>query len=64
MSNAIFEAEPSSCDEIRRLRQRLQKVVKPGEDDVRFYFLCEACVPKMKLMGGKREPVRQDFYLF
>lgn len=58
---SVFECDLKPM-QLQRLRQRLQKIVKPRCDDVRFYFLCEACVPKMKRMGNKRVPIRQDAY--
>lgn len=59
---SVFECDLSS-EQFKQLRHRLKKIVKPAEDDVRFYFLCETCMRKMQRLGRRREPVRLDFYL-
>lgn len=36
------------------LDQRLSKLLKPSEDSVRFYPLCEACVKRVETVGGPK----------
>ncbi len=36
------------------LQQRLARHIKPGEDSVRFYSLCNACVGKTETIGGEK----------
>ncbi|MFQ5858176.1 MAG: CRISPR-associated endonuclease Cas2 [Anaerolineae bacterium] len=59
---SVFECD-LSVKQYRRLRSRLSKIVKPEKDDVRFYFLCETCMRKMRRLGRPRDPVREDYYL-
>lgn len=59
---SVFE-----CDlrprQFERLQEQLQELVDPKQDDVRFYFLCAECVPRLKRLGRRRDPVRSEFYL-
>ncbi len=59
---SVFECE-LSAKQFRRLQSRLRKLIKPAEDDVRFYFLCEACMARMRRLGRRRDPVRPDIYI-
>lgn len=59
---SVFECD-LTARQFQRLRGRLQQLVKPEEDDVRFYFLCEGCVPRMQRLGRRRGPLRPEFYL-
>ena len=36
-----------------KLRSRLNKLIKPEEDSVRFYSLCACCQNKIERLGGK-----------
>jgi CRISPR-associated protein Cas2 len=36
------------------LQQRLSRYVKPSEDSVRFYSLCNSCVSKTETIGGEK----------
>ena len=36
------------------LQQRLARHLKPSEDSVRFYSLCNACVSKTETIGGEK----------
>ena len=37
-----------------QLRQRLDRHLKPEEDSVRFYSLCEGCLGKVQTVGGEK----------
>ena len=43
------------------MRAKLDRILKPEEDSVRFYRLCEGCVGKVKTVGG---PKPEDPMLF
>lgn len=47
---SVFECDLKAKD-VLRLQGRLGRLIKPDEDKVRFYFLCEACVPRVQVMG-------------
>ena len=38
-----------------RLLKKLGRLVDKTEDSVRFYFLCESCLPKALAMGAETE---------
>ena len=44
------------------LEQRLAKLLKPSEDSVRFYPLCEACLKRVETVGGPK-PSEPQLYL-
>lgn len=48
---SVFECvlKPEDLD---RLRKRLRKLIKAGEDQVRYYQLCQSCVLKVVVDGG------------
>jgi CRISPR-associated protein Cas2 len=35
-------------DAVQRLQARVDKIIKPQKDHVRYYFLCAACVSKIQ----------------
>jgi CRISPR-associated protein Cas2 len=41
------------------LRERVDRVIEPAEDSVRFYALCGTCRKTVETVGGKRpeEPI-------
>lgn len=50
---SVFECHLPKPEHLTRLRARLQGVIVPDEDDVRFYFLCEGCQKKVKRLGHR-----------
>jgi CRISPR-associated protein Cas2 len=59
---SVFECDLSPR-QLERLQRLLWKVIQPEEgDDVRFYFLCESCLPKRIRMGFELKAVREAFY--
>ena len=61
MQFSVFECDLTAT-EYTRLRNRLNKLIRPKEDSVRFYFLCECCQQKAERIGG--ETVRDDTIFF
>jgi CRISPR-associated protein Cas2 len=47
---SVFECNLDS-DALGRLAERLSRLIANKEDSIRFYFLCESCLPKAKVMG-------------
>jgi CRISPR-associated protein Cas2 len=43
------------------LREKLDRILKPEEDSVRFYPLCEACLGKVKTVGGPKPEEKKVF---
>ena len=47
---SVFECELDAAA-LKRLGDRLERLIEKKEDGVRFYFLCGTCRPKVKVMG-------------
>ena len=60
---SVFECDLEPKD-FRRLRKRLHKLIKPEDDDVRFYFLCETCMRKIRRLGHGKGPVQTPNLIF
>lgn len=60
---SVFECDLDSKD-FKRLYKRLDKLVKPDQDDVRFYFLCETCMRKIRRLGHRKGPVERPGLIF
>lgn len=57
---SVFECQLRPKD-FKRLRERLRPLLDLAEDDVRFYRLCEVCLPKAKIWGpSPRQGVRES----
>ncbi len=50
---SLFECHLSE-KEMLRLRERLDKLIKPEHDNVRFYPLCTACMAKVDTVGSPK----------
>ena len=61
MQFSLFECNLTDT-QYAKLRGRLSKMIKPAEDSVRFYFLCECCHGKVERIGG--ECVRDESIFF
>jgi CRISPR-associated protein Cas2 len=61
MQFSVFECNLTDT-EFARLRSRLNKLIKPEQDSIRFYFLCACCQNKVERIGG--EQVRDDSIFF
>jgi len=58
---SVFECNLTQS-QYTKLRNRLSRLIKPQEDSIRFYFLCECCQQKVERIGG--EPVRDETVFF
>jgi CRISPR-associated protein Cas2 len=43
-----------SAKELVLLHEKLRKLIRPDEDSVRFYPLCQACCAKVETVGGEK----------
>lgn len=48
---SVFECELTD-EQYLRMRDRLERLLHPNDDSVRFYFLCEGCQPRIERIGG------------
>jgi CRISPR-associated protein Cas2 len=62
MQYSLFECHDLTDAQYAKMRVRLDKLIKPDEDSVRFYFLCGCCIGKVERVGG--EQVRDDSIFF
>lgn len=47
---SVFECEVRPA-QVRELQQRIRSLIRPEEDSVRFYLLCEMCLSKVLTLG-------------
>ncbi len=59
---SVFECDLKAQD-FRKLHQRLRRLIDPAEDNVRFYFLCRECQPKIEAIGQPRLELRRPYYV-
>ena len=52
MQYSVFECDLTKT-QYAKLRSRLSKIIKPNEDNIRFYFLCACCQGKVERIGGE-----------
>lgn len=48
---SVFECQ-LEANELKRLQKRLRPLIDLKEDSVRFYQLCEVCLPKAEVVGA------------
>lgn len=58
---SVFECQLTNT-QYAKLRSRLNKLIKPDTDSIRFYFLCSCCFGKVERIGG--EPICDDTIFF
>jgi CRISPR-associated protein Cas2 len=61
MQYSVFECNLTVA-EYTKLRNRLDKLIQPEQDSIRFYSLCECCQKKVERIGG--ETLRDDTIFF
>lgn len=57
---SLFECHLTQ-KQLLQLEARLERHLKPEEDSIRFYYICEKCVVKARTVGG---PPPQEEKLF
>jgi CRISPR-associated protein Cas2 len=57
---SLFECHLTD-KELVALRGKLDKILKPEEDSVRFYHTCAACVAKALTIGSERPAEKKVF---
>lgn len=61
VQKSVFECEVNQ-DMLKKMRLRVEKRLKPEEDSVRYYNLCQACLGKTVIVGlGQVERDRPFF---
>jgi CRISPR-associated protein Cas2 len=39
-------------EQLNKMKQAVQRVIRPRKDRVRYYFLCQACLAKTEVTSG------------
>lgn len=50
VQKSVFECEVSP-QLYEKMQRRVKKIVNVGEDSVRYYHLCQSCLPKIAIWG-------------
>ena len=61
---SVFEIQVKSNSKKRKLESELLEILKPKEDSLRFYHLCESCVSKSWSLGEEGAPFENDAIYF
>ena len=48
---SVFECELTNA-QYAKLRSRLNKLIEPTEDSIKFFYLCQCCQGKVERIGG------------
>lgn len=52
-----------SLEEMRQLYEKVKKLVKPEEDDVRFYWISQEAVSRVLIVGGEAPQPPPKYYV-
>lgn len=52
-----------NLDEMRQLFEKLKKIVKPSEDNVRFYWISEDAVSRVLTIGSEHPQSPPNYYV-
>ena len=50
-----------TAKELRRMKEAIGKIIEEESDQVRYYYLCEACQPRMEATRSSR--ITSDTYV-
>ncbi len=50
-------------EDLKRLLQRLQKLIDPAEDSIRIYKICQKCIKEIKILGAGEITREKDLYI-
>lgn len=59
---SVFECDLSPR-QLARMEKAVRAVMKPKEDNVRYYQLCRSCVQSAEVFGGQPVTERKDVYV-
>ncbi len=63
VQRSVFEMELEGAWQLEVLQKRLGRVIDPGEDGVRIYFLCQSCREKVAILGQGKVYRDEDVYV-
>lgn len=59
---SVFECDLSAAH-YARMRKDVKGLIKPAEDNVRFYELCGACLRRVRIVGGEALAIVPDVFV-
>ena len=59
---SVFECDLTPR-QLARMEKAVRAVMKPKEDNVRYYQLCRSCVQSAEVFGGQPVIERKDVYV-
>ena len=61
VQKSVFEAPLLPAPDLQRLRERIEDLIDPETDRLRYYVLCGACVPRVIVSGKGQVTPYEDF---
>jgi len=61
VQKSVFEAAMLPAPDLQRLRERIEELIDPTTDRVRYYVLCGACVPRILVSGQGEVTSYEEF---
>jgi CRISPR-associated protein Cas2 len=62
MQFSLFECDLTETEYVK-LRSRLDKLINPEQDSIRFYSLCACCKDKVERIGGEQPRDESVFFV-
>lgn len=63
VQKSVFESASLGEKDFARMREQIERVIDPGVDAVRYYFLCRSCSPRTELSGIGSRTVETPFLI-
>jgi len=57
VQKSVFECADLKEKRFLKLKKKLEKYIDSPEDSIRYYFLCQGCVPRVEYSGYGGDPV-------
>ncbi len=61
VQKSVFECSKLSESLFLKMKTRIEALIDSGEDSVRYYALCGACLERVELSGIGKEPEKEGF---
>jgi len=57
VQKSVFECPDLKEKRFLKLKRKLEKYIDSPEDSIRYYFLCQGCIPRVEYSGCGGEPI-------
>ena len=61
VQKSVFECPNLTEERFLKLKNRLEDIIDNGEDSVRYYRICKACLSEMEWSGIGRPPEKKPY---